>query len=277
MHEIDFLPVEYRQKHAQQRLQSWRVLVALLFAALLGAASLAGYRHRQRLTADLEAIRPLHDDAVSRSARLADLQSLLKAARAESELYTYLRHPWPRTQILAALLAPLPDEIVFEQVQIRPESPNNRNAGVLSAKLESKAEEQEQSKLPPAARDLKRLRGEADAAQIMVTVTGQASDGAALHRYLGELGKSDLFLKVQLRSAETEKADRSALRFIAAILVRPGYGQPGGPAPNNKKPQGAAAQGLAAGSRSPEGIGPAQAAALAQTPQPPNATTQPNQ
>jgi len=277
MHEIDFLPIEYRQKHAQQRLQSWRVLVALLFAALLGAASLVGYRHRQRLAADLEAIKPLHEAALSRSARLADLQSLLKAAWAESELYTYLRHPWPRTRLLAALLPPLPDEIVFEQLQIHPESPNNRNPGGSSTKVDSKAEEQEQSKLPPAARDLKRLRAEADAAQIAVTVTGLASDGAALHRYLGELGKSDLFLKVQLRSAETGKADRGALRFSAAILVRPGYGQPGGPVPGNKKPQGAAAQGLIAGSRSPEGSGQGEAAALAQTHQTPNAAPQPNQ
>ena len=209
MHDIDFLPLEYRQQHAQRRLKPWRLIVLGAFAALLGAASLGGYQRRHQVAADLEAIRPLEEKAAAKMARLANLQSQLRTARAESELYTYLRHPWPRTQILSVLLTPLPEEIVLEQLQIHVEAPTGR-AQAGTAKLDSKAQQDEQAKLPPATRDLKRLRAECDQSQTTATLTGATSDSAALHHYLAELGKNKLVAKVQLRSIERTKGDQAA-------------------------------------------------------------------
>ncbi len=235
MSEIDFLPLEYHQQSADRRQQPWRAVVVMAFAVVLGAAALLDYQRRHRLRADLEAIRPQYEKAVAQMDRLADLQSQVRSARAESDLYTYLRYPWPRTQILAALLAPLPDDVVVEQLKIQQEAPRSHVPSGPQRKSDPKAEEAELAKLPAAARDLKRLRAEFDRAETVVVLSGQCRESAALHRYLGELGKNDLFRKVQLRSFETVKSERgSALRFVAVVLVRPGYGQPGGPAAARK-------------------------------------------
>lgn len=236
MNEIDFLPLEYHQKSADRRQRPWRTVVVLAFATLLGAATMLDFQRRQRLRNDLETIRPQYEKAVAQMARLGELQLQVRSARAESDLYTYLRHPWPRTQILAALLAPLPEEIVIEELKIHQERSPTSDATGSTAKpevkrLDPKAEEAELAKLPPAARDLKRIRAESDAKHTVVILTGQSSESATLHHYLGELGKNDLFRKVQLRSFETTKSEQGpTLRFVAVIIVRPGYGQPGGPA-----------------------------------------------
>ncbi len=229
MHEIDFLPAEYRQNRAERRWHTRRIVgLGLLAAAILAAALLQRYQ-QTCLEADLAKCQPAHSEASQTRGNLDRLQARLQAARTRAELLTYLRHPWPRTRILAALLDPLPDEIAFDELRIDRETSPTRRLGESRLPLDRAAEEARRSALPPASRDLKRLRDECDPAQIVVTVTGATTETAVLHRYLGELGKQRLFSKVQLRSIETDEAGRQQTRFSAAIVVRPGYGQPDGP------------------------------------------------
>ena len=95
---------------------------------------------------------------------------------------------------------------------------------------EREAQEKRLASLPPAGQDLDRLRQECDGQKTVVTLVGVTRDSAALHRYLAELGRVDLFDKVDLRSMETDSSDRVArIQFTAMVIVRPGYGQPGGP------------------------------------------------
>ena len=94
------------------------------------------------------------------------------SVRAGAELYTYLRHPWPRTQLFSALLRPLPEEITFLQVQIfrQPAAggkagnilPNAGQAGNLPR--DTKAEEEKLKLLPAAGRDLTATPGPAGSA-----------------------------------------------------------------------------------------------------------------
>lgn len=227
MHDIDFLPAEYRQSHAQKRLQLWRIAVLLGFLALLSAASLVDRQRRQRVLGDMAAIEPLHAQATAQIARLGQLQARLAEARAEADLYTYLRHPWPRTQLLASLLGPLPEEITFEKVVMHREAAERRGPATLPR--DGKTEEQQEARLSPPARDLKRLRAECDSAQTVILLSGLTSDSGALHRYLDEAGRNELFRKAQLRSSESLQTETGSIqRFSATFVVAPGYGQPGG-------------------------------------------------
>ena len=238
MHQIDFLPAEYRHSHARRQSQPWRIFVVLIFAAIVAAAAFGQHRRRSRLEADLEAIAPQRQAAAERNRLLGQLQSELHQARADAELFTYLRHPWPRTRVIHALLAPLPDEITFEQLEIRRQPPGGRPYIERLSRTEQEEQMAQLANLPPAARDLKRLRDQFDAAQTVVTIDGQSSESAALHRYLEELGRVDLFSRVELASIENDQASPDeALRFRATLVVRPGYGQPNGTAsPHNNAP-----------------------------------------
>ena len=226
MHEIDFLPAEYLQSHARRQSQPWRVFVVLIFAALIAVAAFGQHRRRSRLEAELAAIAPQREAAAAKNVLLESLQSQLLLARAEADLFTYLRHPWPRTRILHALLAPLPERITFEQLEIQLDTPHSR--GYLQ-QLSPSQQEERQTRLagqPPAARDLQRLRDEVDRRQTVVTITGLTTESAAVHGYLGELGRVPLFSKVELASIETDQANPDdTLRFRATLVLRPGHGQ----------------------------------------------------
>ena len=230
MQEIDFLPVQYRQKHVQQRFQPWRIVVVAAFAVLLSTAVFSQHARKTRAEKQLAALIPQYDLAVGQNRKLAELQAQLTPARNTAELFTYLRHPWPRTQLLDALLAPLPEGITIERLQIAGEAPQSPLSPARRASLRDEAEGGRVDKLPPAAGDLKRLRDEFDATTVVVSIAGVTRDSAALHRYLDELGHAKLFTKAELDDLEGGKTDPAGgAVFRARLTVRPGYGQPGGP------------------------------------------------
>jgi hypothetical protein len=237
MQDIDFLPVEYRQKHAQQQSQPWQIVASVAILALVAAAGVTQNHRRRAMQDDLAIIGPAYDAAVNQQNRLAEIQSRLKVAKAGAELVTYLRHPWPRSQLVAALVAPLPPEITIQQVQIvRQVSPTPAPTAMQSpvgiqTPVDKKTEEETRKSLPPAERDLMRLRAQLDPMQTVVILTGTATESAILHRYIGELDATDIFDKAELdcfNSVDSNKGS-TAVQFRAVLLVQPGYGQPGGP------------------------------------------------
>ena len=118
MHDIDFLPIEYRRKHERRQSQPWLIVAATAVVGLVAAAAIVQHCRWRYVQGQLAAIQPAYETAVNLQDRLAEIQKRLGSVKAGAELYTYLRHPWPRTQLLSALLRPLPEEITFLQVQI---------------------------------------------------------------------------------------------------------------------------------------------------------------
>jgi Tfp pilus assembly protein PilN len=228
MPDIDFLPAEYRQKHARRRVQPWRVVVVAAFVGLVACAALAQRRQHLSAQSELAAVLPLYDASVSENSRLGVLQTQLLTARGDAELCAYLRHPWPVTQLLSAVVRDLPKEITLSQLHVGREVRLNQPGTEPPPPVEKK--DDKDKKLPRAQRDLNRLREECDKSQTVMRIAGTAGHSGALHRYLAALGGNDLFTKAELRSVESAgpKQD-TALKFQIVLLVQPGYGQPGGP------------------------------------------------
>ncbi len=232
MHDVDFLPVEYRQEHAKRHWRLWRVLVVVGFGAILMVAALGQYRSHGHAKAELDALLPKHQTALDQSNQLARMQADLKAARTYAELYTYLRFPWPRSRILVALLEPLPEGITFEQLDIGQQKSAVRGSAKKKkvSRAEREAEKEKLEKLSPAEQDLNRFHEEFDHSQTVVTISGTTTDDAALHKYLGGLNQGYLFSKASLSSIEVDDNDPAGtMRFSATVVVRPGYGKPDGP------------------------------------------------
>jgi len=236
MQELDFLPTQYRQKHVQRRSQPWRIVIVAAFIVLLGTATGVQYLYKQHVEEALAAITEPYDRVVRQAEKMAQVQSRLEATRTAAELYTYLHHPWPRTQLLAALLTPMPDQITFSKLEITYSTPQNQVRTERRSRSERMAEQEEDDKLSPAARDLKRLRDRFDKMVTVVLISGTTAESAALHDYLTELGNSRLFSNAELdwMDDNVDNEGGSTLRFDATVVVRPGYGQPQGPTGPNQ-------------------------------------------
>lgn len=228
MHSIDFLPVEYRQSHARRRAQPWQVIVVALFATLIGASATGQWYAGRHAAGELAAIESLYTRALAQTVELQKMQGDLDLARASADLYAYLRHPWPRTRIVDALLAPLPEGIAFEELEISQEKLSN--AAMTVAPVDPLALEKELAVLPPARRDLRKLHDEFDARQTVVSLSGSTDEISTLHAYLGKLAGAGLFSRVGLPQIESSNDKAShRLRFNVRMIVCPGYGQARGP------------------------------------------------
>jgi Tfp pilus assembly protein PilN len=230
MHDINFLPVEYSERRSRRQTHPWRIVVVLAFVGLVAAAAIGQHGRRESLAADLAAVEASYELAMQHSRQLAAVHTKLQRLRSLAELYAYLEHPWPRTQLLSGVLGPLPEEVIFERVQVVREKPPAQATGERQPRSDNVTEEERLAKLPPPERDLKRIQGVCDSMRTVIHLAGTTTDSASLHRYLAELGKNTLFAKAELNSLESVPSKtNSVMRFQATVFVRPGYGQPGGP------------------------------------------------
>ena len=86
-------------------------------------------------------------------------------------------------------------------------------------------------KATPAERGtLRQLRNEAEECQIVVTLEGTTSESLSLHSYLGKLGCDVMFARAEATSIESvDKWDSPEIAEFPWLIVRPAYGERGGP------------------------------------------------
>ena len=222
---IDFLPQRYREAKIKRSAGAWRLGVAFALAGMLLSTLYFQQRNLWAAQRDLAKVDILHEAARTLASQLAEEQSKFPSIDQEAELLTYLRHRWPRTQILHAVSSAMPESVQMSSLNIDFELPELRGGENLQTGKEDPVD-----KNPSAARDLKRLREELDGGRWVVSVAGTSSDLAELHAYLNLLERQTLFSKVELVSIESpQSADQTDSRFHVRLVLRPGYGQPGGP------------------------------------------------
>jgi hypothetical protein len=223
MQDIDFLPIEYHRKREQRRAQPWQIVAAAAIVGLVAAAAISQHYQWIHAQNDWEAIAPAYETAVQMQNQLAKMQQRLNHAKASAELYTYLRHPWPRTQLLSALMNPLPDAVAFQQVRIVHQAPTTSSPPKTPAAIAKSGE--------PAERDLAKLRERLDSMQTIIVLSGTVVDSSMLLQYMNDLEAADLFENAELgrvSGGDNGKEDEP-LQFRIVLGVKPGYGQPGGP------------------------------------------------
>ena len=231
--DIDFLPVHYREKKVQRQTNAWRVGVTVLMVGAIATALACQIGLRYQAECELAELNTRHAAAQGQTQHLADLQLQLKAVNERAGLYAYLQHPWPRTQICAAVIDGLPAQVTLQELRIWRETPaasNNANSPDRN-RAKSRADEvAELAKLSAAARDLRKLRDELDKQQTVVSLSGVASDEVLMRSYLKHIAQNEWFSKVEWGPVEKSEGDPAHVaKFSVRLIVRPGYGQPGGP------------------------------------------------
>jgi hypothetical protein len=225
MSQIDFLPENYRQRDVHRKIRWSRVVVVVLFVSLLAAGGFVLRKKRMAVTAELEVARADHDAMMAQTTQLAQAVARVSEARGEANLVAYLRHPWSRARIVAAVVENWPESLVLEELKIQREGAQGGRPAVFTPLSPSP----ENQPLKPAAQaDLAELRRDSEARPTVVLLSGFLTDQAVLHRFLAELSKIDLFSNVELLGM-TPAEDGHSLKFHLRLSLPPGYGQTGGP------------------------------------------------
>ena len=233
MSDIDFLPASYRQMTVHRKANVWRLLAGGVFIAMIGFSGIYQHLLRREALADLARTGPQYDQAQALTLRQAELKRQLQLATTEAELFTYLRHPWPATQVLATALSPLPDCITLHQIRLfQDQPPPWPPAASPPAQPPKKPSEPE----PAALRDLRQLRQDNDSRPRVLLLRASPPTPPPCSNICWCSAQSELFVKTELGSLEADTTDRpGAMHFTARLVVRPGYGQPGGPPCSNAK------------------------------------------
>jgi Tfp pilus assembly protein PilN len=228
MTHIDFLPPRYKERSELERSKLWYLGVLCVFGGAIAVATLYQFGVRAQVQSELAQVEAESNAAQATIQRVNQLQALAKSESADAELITWLRHPWPRTQLLGAIAAHLPDEVTLEDLRLDQEEAPKYRAAAPASPEQSPAEA---PKLNPAARDLMKLRSLHEGKQAVVVLAGEARDTAALHTFLARIGSVGLYSKVELLSIESGNSNESsaAARFKAKLTIRRGFGQAGGP------------------------------------------------
>src|SRR5262245_2931284 len=141
MKTIDFLPDIYHQREAMRRARLWWGIVVVIFSSAIAASALAQAYLRHGLHQQLDELAPQYAQAQTQVQELAGLQSQNLRAGHEASLYTFLENPWPRSQILAEIVRPLPDIIRLTQIHLAEEEQARTaiQAGPRNIKAEEEA------------------------------------------------------------------------------------------------------------------------------------------
>ncbi|MCE9547652.1 MAG: hypothetical protein K8T25_19455 [Planctomycetia bacterium] len=242
--EVDFLPAHFREDTEKRKGQNGRFVVVLLFALLMPVASFFQHRVRHGFERQIALIEPECALAANDAAKLKALEAKLQRVESTAQLVTYLRHPWPRSQMLSALLPAMPKSIVLGSVHIIQVTHGATHAAqpVNNNNLHQEGTAEIAPKLTQVERDLQMLRAQNDPMRVEMLLAGTAADPTQLHEYLSELARNPLFVRSELESleqvptaalsaADAPKADTAKpVRFRVRLVVRTGYGQPNGPA-----------------------------------------------
>ena len=220
MKNIDFLPPRYRERHRQRQAFAWEIAVVGFFGLLIAAGALWQLNQRWRINNRLAALNDRFQEAVALQATQEQLQARLASGSEVAELYLYLEHPWPRTQVLHAAESCLPQGMFLTDIHIAYEAATTAPA----------LDEAELQKLSPARRDMARLRRESDRRTAVVRIAGTTDDDTQVYHFAHRLGQLPPLATVKLESAETQGKDiLEKTGFRLRGVLRPGYFQPGGP------------------------------------------------
>lgn len=229
MKNIDFLPDLYRQREALRQARIWWCAVVVIFGTAIGLAAGAQFWLRYDIGRQVGELSPAFNAAQAQVRELAALQSQISQQARAASLFTFLEGPWPRTQILAELIKPLPHSVRLTQIQIADEE-ITRSQPQAGQRRRGRKEEETGPKLSPAEEDLTRLRTESEQRQTVVKLDGQTGDVAPLHQYVSALSRSPLVASAQITSLEVAPGDSptAPTNFSLCVVIKAGHGAAAG-------------------------------------------------
>jgi hypothetical protein len=224
---IDFLPDHYRERRKQRRVRWWWALIVCLFGGVVLATASLQWLNVQRVKRELHQLEVQCTAFRQLDQQLLELEMKAAALSHSANLYTFLNHPWPRTQILAAVIHPLPQEVQLTSIRLSESLVAKKNAAPATPEATTEAA----APVHPAVADLQLLHDAHESQRIVVLIEGSVKEAETLHQYLEALGDHPLIAEARLSSMESRKLETySLVVFQLHITVKAGHGLTDGPA-----------------------------------------------
>lgn len=228
MQAIDFLPEHYRERRKQRRVRWWWALIVCMFGGIVLATASLQWLNVQRVKRELANLDLQCNTFRQLDLQLLELETKVTSLSHSADLYTFLKHPWPRTQILTAVVAPLPKDVQLSNIRIAETLVAKKT--VAAAAPEAAADAVKAAPLAPASADLQQLHDAHEAQRIVVHVEGSVKEAETLHSYLEALGNQPLIAEARLSSMETRKLEtHSLVVFEIQISIKGAHGLSEGP------------------------------------------------
>jgi Tfp pilus assembly protein PilN len=277
---IDFLPIRFREQSEVRTVNVWRLLAVACFAAMVLAGAWMQQRSLKNLETELVQVTANHGVAVARTERMAIAKAQRALTQGRAELVTYLKHPWPRSQVLATIVDGLPASVVLAELRFVRRLSNGQRERIAAASMTKESTTASAAGGDPAIEDLDILRDTVGETEL-VEINGSTSDITALYDYLARLNGHRLVANAKIESIEREeKRPEVGLRkptvkasartagssrkpnkaaqpepedepgsasFRVVIVLSDGYGQPNGPSQSPSDPMPSATSDKMAG------------------------------
>ena len=227
MQTIDFLPEHYRERRKQRRVRWWWALIVCLFGGIVLASGSLQWINVQRVKRELHLLEGQCQSFRQLDQQLLELEAKVATLSHSANLYTFLKHPWPKTQILAAVVHPAPKELQLTSIRISEALVAKKPAANVSPEA-GPAEAVKPAH--PAVADLQQLHDAHETQRIVVAIDGTVHETETLHTYLEALGSQPLVAEARLNSLETRKLEtHSCVVFQLQITIKSSYGATDGP------------------------------------------------
>ncbi|MBA2114974.1 hypothetical protein [Bremerella alba] len=217
--EIEFLPKKYREKQKSHNFQVSRLLLIVVIVAGMSSVLLYQLASLHSVKRQVAALDDQHEKVVQLMQEVDQRRGEVVVKRHHAKLLTFLDHPFPKSQIIAAIANPLPTEIAITRVQVTVEQVASTNAKPPSEKGKKAPQGH------PMELDLKQLIDEVKAHRCTVEVEGTTDDTSCLYTFLASLHQAEIIESAKIESIDPhQKTDGSEFsNFTAHVKVKRGY------------------------------------------------------
>lgn len=217
--EIEFLPKKYREKRKGHNFQVSRILLIVILVASMSAVLLYQLAALHSVNLQVAALDGQHEKVMQLMQEVELRRAEVAVKRHHAKLLTFLDHPYPKSQIIAAIANPLPTEITITRLQVSVEQMAGNHAKPPSEKGK------EAPKGHPMELDLKQLIDETKARRCTVEVEGTTDDTSCLYTFLASLHQAEIIESAKIESIDPhQKTDGSEFsNFTAHVKIKRGY------------------------------------------------------
>ena len=228
MKRIDFLPEIYRERMALRQARVWWGIVVLIFGAAIGSTASAQYLLKRSIERQYEELGPEFIAAQEQVKRLAQAQVENRTAGQWAALITYLEQPWPRSQLVAEAIRPLPPAISLTELILAEEEFGRPATEQAGPRRRAQGADAKAKPLAPAVADFEALRKTHDFKRPVIEISGTVHDVSLLHEYVAVLGRSPLVAQARIKSLESASTTVLAqpTSFTVRLVFRASHGQP---------------------------------------------------